>query len=331
MKPEALARFTDKIISNLAQRFDLDTNRIKALDGFENYVCESTRQGHDYVLRISDGSRRSLSLVQAELDWVNYLAEHGASVCVPLCSRNGQLVETLTSDGRTFMGVVFEKAPGGMVRKADQTSEMTRNRGRLLGKIHTLSKKYDPPKNRPVRHNWYEDEDFADFDKFLRPDDAAVAAKIHEHVDRLKAMPVDRDSYGLIHMDAHTGNIFFHGDRPTIFDFDDCAYDFYMADIAISLFYALLFLPENRETKEHARRFLGDMFEGYHEYNHLEKRWLDLIPLILKRREMILYVAVNRGMDLDNPGDFAVRYMDGRRERIEGDVPYLDIDFTEFA
>ncbi len=331
MKPELLAHFTDGIIATAAKRFDLDTGDIKTLDGFENFVCESSRDGRKYILRISHSARRTADHVRAELDWVNYLAGHKASVCVPLRSKNGQLVETIESGKNTLIAVVFEKAKGVQVLRNDMTSEKTRNRGRLLGQIHALSRKYVPPEGRPHRFHWYEEEDFADFEKFLSPADAVVTGRFHELIKQLRSFPTDNESYGLIHFDAHTGNIFFDGDRPTLFDFDDCAYDFYMSDIAIPLFYAVLFLPPKWDRKEYARQYLRDTFEGYREYNHLDSRWLELIPLILKRREIILYVAIHRGMDTDNLGDWGRRYLDGRRERIENNVPYLDIDFSEFA
>lgn len=331
MKPEILETFTQDIITDSAARFGLDIDRIKSLDGFENFVCESARDGRDYILRISHSSHRTADQIRAELDWVNYLAEKGAPVCVPLRSNNGLLVETIDNTDHSFMAVVFEKARGKYVSRDDQTSAMTRNRGRLLGQIHALSKRYVAPEGRPRRHHWYEEEDFSDFEKFLKPGDEVVVQRFHELIERLRSYPPDRESYGLIHFDAHTGNMFFEGNRPTLFDFDDCAHDFFMADIAIPLFYAILFLPPKWSRKQYARDFLRNIFAGYREYNELDSRWLELIPLVLKRREIILYVAINRGKDTDNPDEFCRRYMEGRRERIENNVPYLDIDFTEFA
>lgn len=331
MKPETLALFTESIVTAAAGHFGLDTERIRPLDGFENFVCESSRENREYILRISHVSHRSSDQIRAELDWVNYLAEHGAPVCVPLRSNNGLLVETIESAGHPFIAVVFEKAPGSQVNRDDQTPAMTLNRGRLLGQIHALSRTYVPPEGRARRPHWYEEDDFAHCETFLKPDDVKVARKFHELIDRLRSFPTDPDSYGLIHFDAHTGNMLFEGDRPTLFDFDDCAYDYFVSDIAIPLFYAVLYLPSKWNRDEYARQFLRLTFEGYREYNNFDSRWVDLIPLILKRREMVLYVAVHRALDTDNPDQWTRRYLDGRRERIENDVPYLDIDFSEFA
>lgn len=72
------------------------------------------------------------------------------------------------------------------------------------------------------------------------------------------------------------------------------------------------------------------MLEGYCEENSLPPGWLKLIPMIFKRREIVLYVAVHRGLDLDSE-NFARKYLNGRREAIENKIPYLDIEFAGLA
>jgi Ser/Thr protein kinase RdoA (MazF antagonist) len=265
------------------------------------------------------------------LEWIDYLAQHDVSVCVPLRSRSDRLVETIETDDAPISAVVFEKAPGRHVPRDEQTSAMTRNRGRLLGRIHALTKEYTPTNPEVARTHWYEGHDFANFREFIRPEDTVVAQRFDDLMARLRSIPADRESYGLIHTDAHGGNTVFDGDQPTLFDFDDCDYDFFISDIAIALFYAILSFPANRDIGAYARQFLRDMLTGYRRENTLDTRWLELIPTILKRREIVLYVAIHRGLDIDNPGEWAQRYIDERKPRIEDNVPVLDIDFSEFA
>jgi len=331
LKPEISALFTDKIQKKAAKLFGLDSDNIKSLDGFENFVCETTRGNEKYIIRISHSTHRDVNKIKAELHWVNYLAENGASVCVPLKSLNDSLVETLEVDGHQIFVVVFEKAKGGWVKKTDLTDSITINRGRQIGKIHALSKKYAPISDEIIRMNWFDEEDFANFEKYLLPDDKQVIKKIHEHFDFLKSIPRTKDNFGLIHMDAHTGNIFFNGEKPTLFDFDDCSYDFYLSDIAIPLFYAVLMPSDNMNTVEFGLKFLKHFIAGYKEETDFHNEWLELVPHILKRREMILYIAIHRGMDINNPGEWATKYLDGRKEKILNDVPYLDADFLSLA
>jgi len=331
MKPETYALFTDHIIADFAQRFGLDTGSIEALDGFENHVSQCTRAGRPAILRLTHSSHRSPGDIQAELDWIDYLASHAVRVCRPLRSQLDKLVEVTESESGAFSAVVFERAPGRPVGRNDQTSVMTVNRGRLLGRIHALTKSYAPPEGHSRREHWHEADDFVNVRRYLAPTDARVIERFESLIESLKQLPTDADSYGLLHTDAHTGNLFFDGDQPTLFDFDDCGYDFFISDIAIALFYAILFLPEEWNTGDYARQFLRDILRGYAEENTLDKRWLNLIPTILKRREILLYVAIHRGFDMDNLDGWCQRYMDGRRERIEQNVPVLDIDFSDIT
>lgn len=331
MKPEIQAQFSDAIIREAGARFRLDHGSVKPLQGFENFVCECLRDGKPSILRMTHSAHRAPAAIEAELDWIDYLAGHGVSVCRPLRSAQDRLVETIETDHAGFSAVVFERAAGEWVRRNDQTPAMTINRGRLLGRMHALSKDYRPHSERAERHHWHEAGDFAHFRSFLGPDDQVVVQRFGDLIADLKSLPAGKDSYGLIHTDAHTSNMFFDGDRPTLFDFDDCAYDFFISDIAISLFYAILFLPDDWDPEEYGRSFLRDMFEGYNEENTLDARWLEVIPMILKRREIVLYVAIHRGMDMNDLDEWCMRYMDGRRERIENNISVLDIDYSAFA
>jgi len=330
MKPELLALFTDSIRIEAAERFGMDPSTLKMLDGFENVILEGSRDGKAYVLRIAHSSHRSADHIHAELDWLDYLAQNGVSVCRPLRSREGSLIEVLAADDREFVAVVFEKAPGGPVRRDDWTAEMTYNRGKLLGRMHALTKAYRVPSGVVRRYKWYEEDDFVSYRGYLRPEDEIVAERFAELQASLRDISVDGDSWGLIHMDAHTGNMFFDGDQPVLFDFDDCCYDFFVSDIAISLFYATLMYTPEDGRESFAREFLHTFLEGYRTENSLDNRWREVIPMILKRREMVLFVAIHRGFDADEFDDWCRRYLDGRRERIRDRVPYLDLDWSQF-
>ena len=115
-----------------------------------------------------------------------------------------------------------------------------------------------------------------------------------------------------------------------LFDFDDCQYTWFADDIAVALFYAVPHDGRSARARDTAREFLGHFLAGYRSENDLDPRWLARIPLFLKRREMDLYIVIHRSIDLANPGAWAASFLDGRREKIENDVPYVDIDFGEF-
>jgi len=45
-----------------------------------------------------------------------------------------------------------------------------------------------------------------------------------------------------------------------------------------------------------------------------------------------LYAVIHRSFDVKNLDDpWCVWYMDGRKKRLEGKIPYLDFDFDQFS
>lgn len=144
-------------------------------------------------------------------------------------------------------------------------------------------------------------------------------------MNHLQSLPKDRESYGLIHQDAHGGNFFVDDQgQITLFDFDDCAYSWYANDLAIVLFYAVTNIPD---PESFGREFWRHFWRGYQQENLLESAWLEHIPHFLKLREIDLYAVIHRSFDVNNlTNSWVSGFMKGRRERIINDVPYLDID-----
>jgi Ser/Thr protein kinase RdoA (MazF antagonist) len=134
----------------------------------------------------------------------------------------------------------------------------------------------------------------------------------------------------LIHQDAHGGNFFVDdAGRITLFDFDDCAYSWYANDIAIVLFYLI---TNRADATEVTRKFMPHFLRGYRRESRLDPIWLKEIPHFLKLREIDLYAVIHRSFDVDHLDDpWCAKFMAGRRERIERDVPYGGFDFEAVA
>jgi Ser/Thr protein kinase RdoA (MazF antagonist) len=147
---------------------------------------------------------------------------------------------------------------------------------------------------------------------------------------RLEALPRDAESYGMIHFDAHRGNLFVDEvGQITLFDFDDCHYNWYANDVAIVLFYMVV---NAEDAAAVAKQFMPLFLRGYRQENRMDAQWLQEIPLFLKLREIDLYAVIHRSFDVDNLDDpWCAAFMQGRKERIEGDVPFLDYAFGSLA
>jgi len=67
--------------------------------------------------------------------------------------------------------------------------------------------------------------------------------------------------------------------------------------------------------------------EGYSRENALDVSWLQQIPYFLKLREIDLYIIIHRSFDINDLDPWCTSYMKNRRQKIENDVPFVDIDF----
>ena len=146
----------------------------------------------------------------------------------------------------------------------------------------------------------------------------------------LRGLPKETQSYGLIHQDAHGSNLVVDdAGRLTLFDFDECAYSWFANDIAIALFYAAV---EEADGRAFTREFMRHFLRGYRQVASLDDKWLQEMPAFLKLREIELYTVMHRDFDVRNIDDpWCSHFMQGRKERIEHDVPFVDFDFGSLA
>jgi Ser/Thr protein kinase RdoA (MazF antagonist) len=324
-------RYNDEILQEAMRRYGIGGDDIKLLDGFESYMFEFRQDGAEFILRIGHSIRRSVALIRGEVDWLNYLYDGGVGVARAIPSRSGELVEVI-EDGRggQFLAVAFIKAKGGSPSEEGRWNEVLFERyGRVIGRMHALSKDYQPADPAWRRRAWDDPLNIEIF-HWLPADQTAVVSKGSAIVEYLRSLPQDEHSYGLIHQDAHGGN-FFVDDQGniTLFDFDDCIYSWYVNDIAMVVFYAV---TNHEDPEGFAVRFWPHFWRGYCQENDLDPVWLAEMPAFFKLREIDLYAIIHRSFDVDNLTDrWVAQFMDGRRRRIEGDVPYLNIDFTKLA
>ncbi|MEW6413543.1 MAG: phosphotransferase [Candidatus Zixiibacteriota bacterium] len=324
-----------KVLSEASKRYGMAPDSLKRLGSFESFVFEYRYQDTDQILRVTPGSHRQATAIKGELEWVNYLADNGVSVCRGLPSKNGSLVEvieldTIDSDPDAFYSVVsFTKAPGRRAIKEDWNEKLFTNWGQVIGRMHALTKNYQPSDPSLVRHVWHEDGDLR-ADRYLPESQTKVLARHADLMDYLHKLPMDTDSFGLVHEDMHHGNFFVDNGSITVFDFDDCQHHWFASDLAMPLFYVMRNLTLNDQSLEFAHHFFGCLMEGYSRENRIEKYWLEQIPHFLKLREMILYIILY-AEEAFEANEWCRAFFSGRRERIENGVPVLDMDFGQFA
>ena len=280
-------------LQNATKLWQGERDSVELISAVENFVYRFIREGKEFILRLTHSSHRTLEMVQGEIDWVHYLAKNRANVSLPIYSENQKLVEPLlASDETYFYAVVFEKAPGGLVRRKDKTQwneDLFKNLGKTTGYFHRLTKHYQFANLEMKRESWKEEDLTKNAQKYLPSSEQKVLEEIEKKLKWLEQLPQDKESYGLIHADLHYGNFFLDGDKITVFDFDDAAYHWFIYDISITLYYTAKSIPDLKERESFSKHFFLAFMEGYHLENQLASEWFQQIPSFLFFRDLVLY------------------------------------------
>jgi len=325
--------FSPAILQQALFSFNLNPARISELDGFENFLFESAIGGLPAILRLSHSSKKTRQMVESELNYVNYLAKYGAHVASPFMSRQQQLTEMIPlKDGTYFTAVCFQKAIGIHPRGQDFDDHLIRVWGASLGKMHRLSMTYQPERKNLQRIHWDEEIEVAHPQRFLPSDQFKIIEQLEILKAKLRTFPIDKSQYGIIHNDLHPYNFLYDGEKITMIDFEDCVQMWFVSDLSISLFLMTVWPPDGYSREEFALKIFLSFLAGYKTEKELPDEWLETVPTFMKFREIGQYIAMYRGADLDNPEPWVARFMEGRRERIEKNIPYLNLDnWTRFA
>lgn len=322
-------RWNITVLTEAARRYGIAADQIRPLDAFESFIFEYQAGPRAYILRIAHSLRRTEALIQGEAEWINFLAEGGvgAARAVPSCS--GSLVETIPDgQGGSFLATAFEKAAGHPPWDL-WSPRLYETYGELIGRMHARSKDYQPSNPALRRPDW--DADLFEFvERYLPVSESAAVEKYRALKAAALRLPRSRDVYGLIHQDAHGSNLLVdQAGQITLFDFDECAYSWFINEIAIVLFYIV---QDAEDAPTFTAEFLTHFLRGYTRACPLDRTWLAHVPLFLKLRELEMYAVLHRDFDVENiDNEWCARFMRGRKKRIEQDQPFIDFDFSAFS
>lgn len=320
---------TEKLLSEIAVLYGISKEKLYFVGGFENIIYGFDKNNESYILRITHSSHRTLSEVKSEIDFIHYLAKNNANVSTPINTVNNNLVEKLAcSDGSYFIISAFTKAEGEVPSKQNATDKMFYNYGKTIGSFHRLTKTYKVSKGIKKRYTWDQDLIITNANKYLSKEDSVILERLNEVVNEINTIPRNKDNFGLIHTDIHMGNFLVIDDKLSVFDFDDSAYQYFISDIAIALFY-LVFMQKEEDQIPLANRLMPHFMQGYLSENKLSKVDYLKIPLFLKLRLIILYIVIFRTLDVTE-NKFANFYINRYRDRIINNIPFINLEFEKY-
>lgn len=323
---------TEEIKRKALKLFNIDARKFEEIRVFENFVYQYESNKTQYILRITHSSHRSMNQIQGELEFIDHLAKGGANVIVPVLSPDGEFVERIeAADGSEFYVISYIKALGEFIPYEKRTPEVFRLWGKTIGQMHRLTQKFFPSKPEFRRISWFEDDLYIP-ENNIHEEDFVIREKFHDLLNQIKKLPIEDNSYGLIHSDVHGGNIVWDGKNLKVFDFDDAMYQFLLSDLAIVFYYETqrwdLDDEDRYSLRERAEQMISPLFEGYNEEHSLDKKWIKEIPTFIRLRDFVLYSVYSKKKDgLSEKGAKNFKEIG---DRLRNGIDLFDMDFEKY-
>lgn len=292
------------MLQPVVELYGLEGYEIELIDKHEGgrnvaYNCEKAGAGAR-IIRIAFLPDRSREDFLGEVEYVKYLHENGGDVANVVCSLRGNLLEELEYNSYPLFVCLFEKAKGKRLvensyqyRRSVPISEYYYNCGKVLGKLHQLSKEYAPTHRR---YSYFDKYNAERINAVIPDSSSLLKDKMFRLLDNLLELDRNRESFGMVHFDFNDGNyaIDFDTGQLTVFDFDDSCFGWYMYDLA-SLWKSGVGWTQFEQDAGKRREFMDAYFktalEGYRSETVLEDSLLDRLPLFIQTTlmEYIVY------------------------------------------
>jgi Ser/Thr protein kinase RdoA (MazF antagonist) len=242
--------------------------------------------GRSFFLRLTSDRHRARDQLEAELDFVRFLASRGLGVSHPYQSRNARWVETIDVDGDVWHAVAFVAVPGSHFRffSADVDRPLFHAWGETMAALHVASRDFVPASTRRRPHWSAQDTTSCDAGRITLAEIAAH--REHALISAwLATRPVTPERWGLIHGDFERTNFVLEHGLIRVYDFDDACYHWYVADIAHALWAFRNAPPDDRA------RFLAWFLEGYRVRGPIEPDVREQLSWFVRLRTLSLFIA----------------------------------------
>lgn len=275
-------------------------------------VFEARWAGRKVIIRVSEKSRRPLDQLMAEKEWLEYLACKGIRVARVI----HDIIE-MVEDGVGYYAVIFEHTEGRPVNVPDLSEwneEFFERWGKGIALLHNAGA---PKLSRPT---WLRENDL---DGKLQGTPWLQEA-YEKILNKMEKFNQDVHCFGLIHNDLHTGNFHIVEHELVLFDFDDCAFHFYVQDLAVSIYHALWTgMSYHPEWNDFPDRFLSSFLRGYSSDRALKPAMFEQLLECLKMRDLFLFTLFREKWDTKSMEEWQQLKLIDLEESIKGGkVPF---------
>ncbi|MCQ6563278.1 phosphotransferase [Paenibacillus mendelii] len=236
-----------------------------------------------YVLRIYKANWRSKSDIECEIELLHHLISNGVPVSHSVKKKDGgYLIELAAPEGHRF-AALFTFAEGGH----SDTLENSSLYGIEVAKMHRAMDDFHSSHDRFIIDlDHLLEKPFQSIKPLLthRPHDIEYLESLSKLLrDRIEDISSELD-WGMCHGDLHGGNVYFHQDTLTHFDFDCGGLGWRAYDIAVFLWAKVRCRGKDAFENEMWSAFLA----SYQEHKPLSDRDLEAVPVFIAIREIWL-------------------------------------------
>lgn len=297
----------EELKQELANRFGLTISDLVFLAGgredSDGIVFTVEKEGKKRVFKISQASNEEH--VKNILEFAHYLGKEGIRISSPIENEHGNIYE-IAKDGEcywiaTLMEFIEGSNPDG--NELQNSKELVFEWGKLTGKMHKAAKAYPIWENVCEGDARYGFE--AEIDSFIKmsPNDF-IKGKWQDMKEKLRKLPINRETYGFIHNDNHQMNIIASGTDIAVIDFDCAECHFFANDLLLPI-QGLLFdvtggMMNPVSKPEVLKDFYQSFLEGYRTENELDSFWLKQLDIFLEYRRLLLYTVLQDWLSNDS-------------------------------
>lgn len=296
-------------------------------DGLQNRVFSFYYRKVKLVARLTLSRKRTIEQLHAELAFMETINLNGINTISPYKFHN-QSITSFKYNGSIYWVVLFEFFNGKLIdvhNRSEWNANFFQNWGRTIANMHSTASETSKKFTRPCFiHDVGEFNPIPSLLDKIDPELAVIYESMKMELDHFSKT---EDTFGLIHNDLHQGNFFVVKNELILFDFDDCAYNWYAQDLAVSLYHALWtgesFHPEWTEFHD---VFITNFFDGYTSYRSVTKDEMKLVSIFLRMRELFLFLLFKSSWDFDSIEEWQKNKLIELEVSVkQGTVPYLKV------
>lgn len=296
MNPRIIRQIRESdAVSHFCELFELNPAALhqrKLYDGAANLLYHARGKAPAF-LRISYRKDRNPAMIESELHYMSYLAEHGFSCPIALSSSKGNLLEVYRMDEHELCASLLSELKGKHMYEMSfrlphgmALDDFWRHCGKTLGTMHELSRRYLAA-YKVTRFTWLDRHQQSLAWLFLEHPE--YRQLINAVVEDIRQIPQSSGSYGICHNDFNVGNFLLDYDCGSeglkTLDFDDCGFNYYMYDLAC--FWEMctgwaINLADRPDWPSFMHRCFSTMLEEYHHHFCPDFDPQQLLPRFLK-------------------------------------------------